>query len=126
MPSYDRALHALRTWLDSWSRIGHVAVGMHRQGACCSLTPTSATGTGWEALSNADEVMSPSKPSTGSTAAAATWTAASEDDRVWTYFRNLVGRQWSQSVKLPGVGYVLTVSEYDLYSSDARVLFQGR
>ena len=39
MPSYDRALHALRTWLDSWSGIGHVAVGMHHQGA---------TGTGWE------------------------------------------------------------------------------
>jgi hypothetical protein len=32
MPSYDRALWALRTWLDSWSGIGHVAVGMHRQG----------------------------------------------------------------------------------------------
>ena len=31
MPSYDRALWALRTWLDSWSSIGHVAVGMHRQ-----------------------------------------------------------------------------------------------
>jgi hypothetical protein len=30
MPSYDRALHALRTWLDSWSGIGHVAVGMAR------------------------------------------------------------------------------------------------
>jgi hypothetical protein len=26
------------------------------------------------------------------------------------YFRNLVGQQWSQSVKLPGVGYLLTVS----------------
>jgi hypothetical protein len=31
MPSYNRALHALRTWLDSWTGIGHVAVGMHRQ-----------------------------------------------------------------------------------------------
>ena len=31
MPSYDRALWALRTWLDSWPGIGHVAVGMHRQ-----------------------------------------------------------------------------------------------
>jgi hypothetical protein len=30
MPSYDRALGALRTWLDSWSGIGYVAVGMHR------------------------------------------------------------------------------------------------
>jgi hypothetical protein len=31
-PSYDRPLHALRTWLDSWAGIGHVAVGMARQG----------------------------------------------------------------------------------------------
>src|SRR5438105_1450552 len=65
--SYDRALHALRTWLDSWSGIGHVAVGMHRQGFDLQLTqydergwratfyttrmehsPTSATGTAWE------------------------------------------------------------------------------
>jgi hypothetical protein len=28
MPSYDRALWALRTWLDSWPGVGHVAVGM--------------------------------------------------------------------------------------------------
>ena len=64
---YDRALHAIRTWLDSWAGIGHVAVGMHRQGYDLQLTqyddrgwratfyttgmehsPTSATGTGWE------------------------------------------------------------------------------
>ncbi|HKD39896.1 MAG TPA: hypothetical protein VKB87_06350 [Myxococcaceae bacterium] len=32
MPSYDLALWALRTWLDSWPGVGHVAVGMHRQG----------------------------------------------------------------------------------------------
>jgi hypothetical protein len=67
MPSYDRALHALRTWLDSWPGVGHVAVGMARQGYDLQLTrydekgwratfytsgmehsPTSATGTGWE------------------------------------------------------------------------------
>ena len=30
MPSYDRALWALRTWLDSWAGIGRVAAGMHR------------------------------------------------------------------------------------------------
>ena len=67
LPSYDRALWALRTWLDSWSGISHVAVGMHRQGFDLQLTqhdergwratfyttgmehsPTSATGTGWE------------------------------------------------------------------------------
>jgi len=67
MPSYDHAVWALRTWLDSWSGIGHVAVGMHRQGFDLQLTqydergwratfyttgmehsPTSATGTAWE------------------------------------------------------------------------------
>jgi hypothetical protein len=66
MPSYDRALSALRTWLDSWSGIGHVAVGMAHQGYDLQLTrydekgwratfyttgehsPTSATGTAWE------------------------------------------------------------------------------
>jgi len=31
LPSYDRALWALRTGLDSWPGIGHVAAGMHRQ-----------------------------------------------------------------------------------------------
>jgi hypothetical protein len=67
MPLYDRALHALRTWLDSWPGIGHVAVGMRRQGFDLQLTqydergwratfyttgmehsPTSATGTAGE------------------------------------------------------------------------------
>jgi hypothetical protein len=38
MPSDDRALHALRTWLDSWDGTGHVAVGMHRQGDDLQLT----------------------------------------------------------------------------------------
>ena len=66
-PSYDRALHALRTWFDSWAGIGHVAVGMHRQGFDLQLTqyddrgwratfyttgmehsPTGAIGTSWE------------------------------------------------------------------------------
>jgi len=70
MPSYDRALWTLRTWLDSWPGIGHVAVGMHRQGFDLQLTqydergwratfyttgmehsPTSATGTAWERTS---------------------------------------------------------------------------
>jgi hypothetical protein len=40
LPSYDRALWALRrTWLDSWSGIGHVGVGMARQGYDLQLTP---------------------------------------------------------------------------------------
>jgi hypothetical protein len=32
MPGLDRALHALRTWLDSWSGIGRITVGMAHQG----------------------------------------------------------------------------------------------
>jgi hypothetical protein len=67
MPSYDSRAAHLRTWLNSWSGIGHVAVGMHRQGFDLQLTqyddrgwratfyttgmehsPTSATGTAWE------------------------------------------------------------------------------
>src|SRR5262249_22296062 len=38
LPSYDRALWAVRTWLDSWPGFGHVAVGMHRQGFDLQLT----------------------------------------------------------------------------------------
>ena len=37
-PSYDLPLWALRTWLDSWSGIGHVTVGMARQGYDLQLT----------------------------------------------------------------------------------------
>jgi len=38
MFSYDRALWALRTWLDSWSGVGHVAADIHRQGFDLQLT----------------------------------------------------------------------------------------
>jgi hypothetical protein len=38
MPSYDSALWALRTGLDSWADIGRVASGMHRQGYDLQLT----------------------------------------------------------------------------------------
>jgi len=47
LPSYDRALHALRTWRDSWPGIGHVAVGMHRQGFDLQLTQYDERG--WRA-----------------------------------------------------------------------------
>ena len=47
MPSYDRALHALRTWLDSWAGIGHVAVGMARQDYDLQLTRYDEKG--WHA-----------------------------------------------------------------------------
>jgi hypothetical protein len=46
-PSYDRALHALRSWLDSWSGIGHVVVGMARQGYDLQLTRYDEKG--WRA-----------------------------------------------------------------------------
>ena len=51
MPSYDRALHALRFWLDSWSAIGHVAVGMTRQGYDLQLTRYDEKG--WRATQRA-------------------------------------------------------------------------
>jgi hypothetical protein len=38
MPSYDRALWALRMWLDSRSGVGHVVGGMARQGYDLQLT----------------------------------------------------------------------------------------
>jgi len=41
-PSYDRPLWALRTWLDSWPGIGHVAVGMHRQASICNSRSTTS------------------------------------------------------------------------------------
>ena len=67
LPSYERELHALRSWLNSWPGIGRIAVGMARQGYDLQLTryddrgwratfyttgmehsPMSAAGTAWE------------------------------------------------------------------------------
>jgi len=45
--SSDCALHDLRTWLDSWTSMGHVAVGMHRQGYDLQLTQYDDRG--WRA-----------------------------------------------------------------------------
>jgi len=36
LPSYDRSLHALRTWLNSWARIEHVAVGCTVKATICN------------------------------------------------------------------------------------------
>jgi len=47
MPSYDRALWALRVWLDSWPGVGHVVVGVHRQGFDLQLTQYDDRG--WRA-----------------------------------------------------------------------------
>ena len=46
-PSYDRSLWALQIWLDSWSSIGRIAVGMHRQGFDLQLTQYDERG--WRA-----------------------------------------------------------------------------
>ena len=43
-PSHDRALRALRTWLDSWSGIDRIAVGMRREGFDLQLTQYDARG----------------------------------------------------------------------------------
>ena len=45
--SYDRALWALCTWLDSWAGIGRIAVGMVRQGFDLQLTRYDERG--WRA-----------------------------------------------------------------------------
>jgi hypothetical protein len=47
IPSYDRALNALRTSMDSWSGIGHVTSGMARQGFDLRLTRYDERG--WRA-----------------------------------------------------------------------------
>src|SRR6516225_4023193 len=57
MPSYDRALHALRTWLDSWPGIGHVAVGMHRQGFDLQLTSTTTARLARDLLHDGDGAL---------------------------------------------------------------------
>jgi len=59
LPDTDRALHVLRSYLDSWAGIGHVVVGMHRQGFDLQLTQYDERGwratfytTGMEALAH--------------------------------------------------------------------------
>ena len=48
LPSNDRSLLTLlRTWLDSWSGINRIAVGMHRQGFDLQLTQYDERG--WRA-----------------------------------------------------------------------------
>ena len=47
LPSYDRALHAQCSWLDSWTGVGRVAVGMARQGYDLQLTRYDERG--WRA-----------------------------------------------------------------------------
>jgi len=46
-PPHDRVLHSLRSWLDSWSGIGRIAVGMAHQGYDLQLTRYDERG--WRA-----------------------------------------------------------------------------
>ena len=43
----SQALNAIRGWLDTWPAIGHVVVGMHRQGYDVQLTQYDERG--WRA-----------------------------------------------------------------------------
>jgi hypothetical protein len=75
MPSYDRALHALRTWLDS-SGIGHVVVGMARQGYDLQLTRYDERG--WRATFYPSATASAFEPSPWKTVQGAAWDALSK------------------------------------------------
>jgi hypothetical protein len=57
MPSYDRALQALCTWLDSWSGIGHVTVGITRQGFDLQLTRYDERGLARDLLHDRDGAL---------------------------------------------------------------------
>ena len=57
LPLYDRALRALRAWLDSWSGIGRVAVGMARQGYDLQLTRYDRAGLARDVLHNRDGAL---------------------------------------------------------------------
>src|SRR5215471_796036 len=55
LPSYDRVLWALRTWLDSWPGIDLQLTQYDKRGGRATFyttgmehSPTSATGTAWE------------------------------------------------------------------------------
>jgi hypothetical protein len=50
------ALHALRRWLDSWSGIGHIVVGMNRQGYRLHLTNIDSVT--WRATFARDTMLS--------------------------------------------------------------------
>src|SRR5262249_7934451 len=74
LPSYDRALWAVRTWLDSWPGIGHVAVGMHRQGFDLQLTQYDERG--WRATFYATGMQPPRTGAPGAGGEPTPWRAA--------------------------------------------------
>jgi len=63
-PAYDRALWALRFWLDSWAGIGRVAVGMARQGFDLQLTRYDERGWRTERMGDMTSAEVPTGPFT--------------------------------------------------------------
>jgi hypothetical protein len=50
------AAHRIREWLDNWKGLGHVVVGMERQGYALSLT--KITDDGWRATFHSHPALS--------------------------------------------------------------------
>ena len=68
-PPATSGLRALHAWLDSWTGIGHVIVGMERQGFKVSLRSIAVEG--WAASFHGDPMTS----ATGYAVAPRPWTA---------------------------------------------------
>jgi murein DD-endopeptidase MepM/ murein hydrolase activator NlpD len=84
VPSYDRALWALRTWLDSWAGIGRIAVGMARRGYDLRLTSYDTLGDsrGWRLVLVAAALLD---------AVALAGCAAEGTTRILSYYGDLTG-----------------------------------
>jgi hypothetical protein len=57
LPPQTSALRALHAWLDSWAGVGHIVVGMERQGYAVSLAHVSLRE-GWRAAFYNDAMTS--------------------------------------------------------------------
>lgn len=77
------ALRALHAWLDSWTGLGHVVVGMERQGFKVSLR-SIAVDVGWVASFHGD----PGTSAAGYAAAATPWAAVQR--AAWTAMKSRV------------------------------------
>ena len=66
-PPQTPALRALHVWLDSWSGIGHVVVGMERHGFRLSLKKYGNGDGAWVAMFHRDVMLSADGFGTGRT-----------------------------------------------------------
>jgi hypothetical protein len=57
-PPQTPALRALHAWLDSWSGIGHIVVGMDRHGFRLSLKKYGNGDGAWVAMFHSDVMLS--------------------------------------------------------------------